>query len=157
MGFTAISELADEFDASLIAAGSRFATFSRELCAFVISEGGKVRYSARSASLRDAKAWVNPGSALPTDSYSARLRTGERPSGAEEAEPSQWFEDWERDGALFEDSRHLVEWDQTLTLLWFDNEDLPPPAVERGRLEEQTNGLRELDGILPWPGRSRRK
>ncbi|MFM9625906.1 ImmA/IrrE family metallo-endopeptidase, partial [Streptomyces turgidiscabies] len=48
MGFSAISDLADEFDASLIATGSRFATFSRDLCAFVLSEGGKVRYSARS-------------------------------------------------------------------------------------------------------------
>lgn len=43
MSFAAISELSDEFDASLISTGSRFATFSREPCAFVLSEGGKVR------------------------------------------------------------------------------------------------------------------
>ncbi|WP_271609436.1 hypothetical protein [Bradyrhizobium sp. CCBAU 21359] len=48
-GLAAIGELADEFDASLLSTGSRFTTFSRELCALVVSEGGKIRYSARSA------------------------------------------------------------------------------------------------------------
>ncbi len=157
LGLDSISTLANEFDASLISTGSRFATFSRELCAFVLSEGGKVRYSARSAPLRDAKAWIKPGSSLPTDSYSARVRAGERPTGVEEAEPDQWFKDWERDGSMYEDVRHVDQWDQTLTLLWFDDENLPPPRTERKRWEEETYGLRELDGNLPWPGRSRRR
>jgi len=155
MSLDAISSLADEFDASLISTGSRFATFSGELCAFVLSEGGKVRYSARSGKLREAKGWIKPGSTLPTDSYSARIRNGENVSGSEEAEPEQWFENWDRDGLLYEDARHLGQWDQTL--LWFDAEDLPPPAAERKRQEENTYGLRELDGILPWPGRRKRK
>lgn len=157
MGMAAISELAEEFDASLVSTGSRFATFSRELCAFVISEGGKVRYSARSASLRNARAWVKPGLSLPTDSLSARIRGGAVPCGPEEAEPDEWFDDWDRDGSLYEDVRHLAQWDQTLTLLWFDDEDLPPPPAERKRWEEETQGLRELDGVLPWPGRSKRR
>ena len=55
-------------NASLMSTGSRFATFSRELCAFVLSEGGKVRYSSRSTSLRDAKAWIRSGSDLSKDS-----------------------------------------------------------------------------------------
>jgi Zn-dependent peptidase ImmA (M78 family) len=38
MGFAAINMLASEFDASLISTGSRFATFSREPCVFVLSE-----------------------------------------------------------------------------------------------------------------------
>ncbi len=157
LGFAAIGELADEFDASLMSTGSRFATFSRELCAFVLSEGGKVRYSSRSTSLRDAKAWIRSGSDLSKDSYSARVRSGEAPSGPEEADPDQWFEDWDRDGSLYEDVRHLGQWDQTLTLLWFDDEDLPPPQAERARWEENTYGLRELDGNLPWPGKSKRR
>ena len=157
MGFAAIRSLADEFEASLISTGSRYATFSRELCAFVVSEGGKVRYSARSARLREAKGWIRPGSPLPSKSYSARLRAGERLSGAEEAEPDRWFEDWERDGALFENSWHLGQWDQTLTLLWFDAEELAPQAFESKRRDEEIYGLRELDGVLPWPGRKKRK
>ncbi len=155
--FDVISKLADECDASLIATGSRFATFSRDLCAFVLSEGGVVRYSARSASLREAGAWIRPGTDLPSDSFSARVRAGSAPRGAEEADPDQWFEGWTRDGLLYEDVRHVNRWDQTLTFLWFDNEDLPSPRAERARWEDGTHGLRELDGHLPWPGRSKRR
>jgi hypothetical protein len=157
MGLAAIGDLADEFDASLLSTGSRFATFSRELCAFVVSEGGKIRYSARSARLRQAKGWIRPGMPLPADSYSVRVRAGESLSGPEEAEPDAWFEDWERDGLLIEDTRHLGQWDQTLTLLWFDDEELVPPAPERKQWDEDAYRLRELDGVLPWPGRSKRK
>jgi Zn-dependent peptidase ImmA (M78 family) len=157
MGFDSISTLADEFDASLISTGSRFATFSSEVCAFVLSEGGSVRYSARSSKLRDAKAWIRPGSALPADSYSARLRAGAARSGPEDAEPDEWFENWDRDGALREDALHIGQWDQTLTLLWFEDEDLPPPGIDRKQWEEETQGLSELDGVLPWPGRKKRR
>lgn len=158
MGLASIGALADEFDASLIATGSRFATFSRELCAFVLSEGGKVRYSARSAGLRGAKAWIKPGLVLPIDSYSARVRAGAPPSKAEEAEPEQWFEGSQTvEGSLYEDARHLGHWDQTLTLLWVDDEGIPLIGPERQRENEKTYGLRELDGVLPWPGRRRRK
>lgn len=157
MNLAAVSDLAEEFDASLISTGSRFATFSRELCGFVLSEGGKVRYSARSTSLRDAKAWVRIGMDLPRNSYSSRVRAGGALTGPEEAEPDEWFDDWERDGALYEDVRHMGSWDQTLTLLWFEDEDLPPPRAERKHWDEETYGLRELDGELPWPGKSKRR
>ncbi|NKM44303.1 ImmA/IrrE family metallo-endopeptidase [Rhizobium leguminosarum bv. viciae] len=157
MGMAAVGTLADDFDASLLATGSRFATFSKNLCAFVVAEGGKVRYSARSASLRQARGWIRPGSLLPEGSYSARARAGEKSSGPEEAEGDEWFEDWDRDGGLFEDVLHVDQWDQTLTLLWYEEDDAPPPRQERKEWEEQTYGLRELDGNLPWPGRRRRR
>ena len=157
MGMAAVSTLADGFDASLLATGSRFATFSKNLCAFVVSEGGKIRYSTHSANLRQAKGWVRPGSLLPEGSYSARARAGEKPQGPEEAEADEWFEDWGRDGGLFEDVLHFAQWDQTLTLLWFEEDDAPPPRLDRTQREEQAYGLRELDGNLPWPsGRKRR-
>ncbi|MGO4511093.1 ImmA/IrrE family metallo-endopeptidase [Bradyrhizobium sp. 2TAF36] len=157
MGLSAIGALADEFDASLQSTGSRFATFSRELCAFLVSEGGKISYSARSPRLREAKGWIRRGMPVPADSYSARVRAGEGLSSPEEAEPDQWFEDWQRDGVLIEDTLHLGQWDQTLTLLWFDDDELAPPAPERKQWDEDSFRLRELDGVLPWPGRSKRK
>lgn len=157
MGMAAVGTLADDFDASLLATGSRFATFSKNLCAFVVSEGGKVRYSARSASLRQVRGWIRPGSFLPEGSYSARARLGEKSSAPEEAEADEWFEDWDRGGDLFEDVLHLNQWDQTLTLLWFDEDDVPPPRFAHEQQEEQNNGLRELDGNLPWPGRRKRR
>ncbi len=157
IGLASIVSLADEFDSSFVSTGSRFATFSPQMCAFVLSEGGKIRYSARSTQLRDATAWIRPGTPLPTSSYSARLRAGGTASGPEEAEPVEWFEGWDGDGSLTEDALHIAQWDQTLTLLWFDDEELPPRGTDRKRWEEETHGLRELDGILPWPGRKKRK
>lgn len=157
MGIAAISGLADEFDASLVSTGSRFATFSRDLCGFVLSENGRVRYSARSANLRNAGAWVKPGSQLPANTYSARVRAGERPTGPEEAEPDEWFEDWDRDGSFYEDAIHLDAWDQTLTLLWFEDEDVPVQRHDHKQWEEKTYGLRELDGELSWPGKKKRR
>lgn len=157
MGMAAVGTLADDFDASLLATGSRFATFSEKLCAFVVSEGGKVRYSARSTSLRQAKGWISPGSLLPKDCYSARARAGEKASGPEEAGSDAWLENWDRDGVFFEDALHLDAWDQTLTLLWFEAGDAPPLRQERKHWEEETYGLAELDGTLPWPGRRKRR
>ncbi len=57
---------------------------------------------------------------------------------------NQWFEDWQRGGVLIEDTRHLGQWDQTLTLLWFDDEQLAPPAPERKQWDEDTYRLRSL-------------
>ena len=62
-----------------------------------------------------------------------------------------------RDGVLIEDTLHLGQWDQTLTLLWFDDEELASPAPERKQWDEDSYRLRELDGVLPWPARSKRK
>lgn len=157
LGLSAIDALADVFESSTMATGSRFAAFSGNLCAFVLSEQGKVRYCSRSPSLRDAKAWITPGSALPEGSLSKRLRAGAGESGPIEIEADVWFSDWDREGALYEDARHLSQWDQTLALLWFDDDDLPPPRQGRDRWEEETFGLRELDGELPWPGRRKRR
>ncbi|MBY5904740.1 ImmA/IrrE family metallo-endopeptidase [Rhizobium leguminosarum] len=157
IGMAAVSTLADDFGASLLATGSRFATFSKNLCAFVVSEGGKVRYSARSANLRQAKGWIRPGSLLSEGCYSARARAGEKSSGPQEAEADEWFEDLDRDGGLFEDVLHVDQWDQTLTLLWYEEDDAPPRRLERKQWEEEAYGLRELDGNLPWPGSRKRR
>lgn len=157
IGLAQIDALAEEFDASTVSTGSRFATFTRELCAFVLSEEGFIRYAVRSASLRQAKAWIRPGCPVPKGTYTARIRAGGASTAREEVEPELWFEDWEGEGTLYEDARHLGQWDQTLTLLWFDADGISPPPVERKSWEGDTCSLRELDGNLPWPGRRSRR
>lgn len=153
----AVDNLATTFEASIVATGSRFASMARALCAFVLSEQGKVRYSSRSSALRDARGWIAPRMQLPMGSLSQRLRAGEAARGPEAVEPDIWFEDWERDGSLLEDARHLPQWDQTIALLWFEDDDAPPKRSERQKREEEEYGLAELDGILPWPGKKRRR
>jgi Zn-dependent peptidase ImmA (M78 family) len=156
IGFAAVAELAKKFEASLTATGSRFATLCRAPCAFVLSEQGKVRYSARSAALRDAKAWISPGSLLPDESSAARLRAGIDCDGPEEIAADLWFNDWERGGVLLEEARYFNPWDQTLSLIWFEDEEVPSPP-RTVKEEEEEVGLRELDGTLPWPGKKRRR
>jgi len=153
----AVDRLAGQFKASTLATGSRFAAFAVGPCAFVLSEQGKIRYSSRSKALREARLWIPPHMELPQGSLARRLRNGERAGGPENVEPDLWFEDYDRCGVLYEDARHLAHWDQTIALLWFEEEEAPPPRADRRRYEEETFGLAELDGTLPWPGKRRRR
>ena len=157
VGFRAVETLADLFEASLAATASRFATVTSTPCAYVLSEGGKIRYSARSKSLREAKAWVPLGVGLPEGSMAARLRSGQGCEGPQEIAADLWFDDWRRGGELLEDSRYHLTWDQGLSLIWFEDEDMPAQTNTEHRLTYENDGLAELDGILPWPGRGRRR
>jgi hypothetical protein len=60
---------------------------------------------------------------------------------------------------ISEEVRLLKSWNQALTLLWpedGDLEDLGRRESHRDRDDEEA-GLKELDGNLPWPGRSKRR
>jgi hypothetical protein len=58
----------------------------------------------------------------------------------------------------------MPQWDQTMTLLWFESEDVPPlrrrasddrfePVGREPREDEEEFGLQELDGQLRWPSK----
>ena len=69
-----------------------------------------------------------------------------------------WFQDWEKGLDMWEMGRHYQSSDTTVSLLWFDSEDLPEKEVDRfGVSVEDEGGLAELTGQLPWPGKSRRR
>lgn len=157
ISLAAVDGLAGDFVASTMATGSRFATFANAPCAFVLSEQGKVRYTSRSKMLREANAWVQPRLALPKGSVAERLRGGGACDGPEEIPADIWFSNWDCGGTLLEDARHLRQWDQTFALIWFEDEEVPVPDQDRRRREEEEFGLAELDGILPWPGKKRRR
>jgi len=157
IGFEAVKSLAHLFEASLAATASRFATMASVPCACILSEGGKIRYSARSKSLREAGAWVPVGVALPEQSIAAHLRAGRNTEGPQEIAADLWFNDWQRGGELLEDSQYHSPWDQGLSLIWFEDEEVPAQINTERRLTYETDGLAELDGVLPWPGRSRRR
>ena len=157
ISLVAVDKLAKRYKASNMATGSRFATLSRTPCAFVLSEKGIVRYASRSTALREANAWIPPRMALPKGSVAERVRAGGMYDGPEEIDADIWFSDWDRGGVLLEDARHLRSWDQTVALLWFEDEEVPLPKMDRREREEEEFGLAELDGILPWPGKKRRR
>ncbi|HEY0702959.1 MAG TPA: ImmA/IrrE family metallo-endopeptidase [Candidatus Acidoferrales bacterium] len=159
-----IDDLAERFQASVTATGSRYAAVVTEPLAFVLSEEGKVRYASRSAPLKDAYAWIAPRLNLPDGCFSKKVRSGASCDGPEEVDADIWFSDWERGGTLMEEARHLSPWDQTITLLWFKDGKIPPQKRrdEQGEIrqeeEDENEGLlKELDGNLRWPGKRRRK
>lgn len=157
IGFDAIDELAEKYDASITATGSRFTVASELPCVFVISQAGKVKYAERSKSLREARAWISPGTVLPIGSLSARCRRGETVRGADEIPADVWFADWSRSGQLLEEVRHLSAYDQTLTLLWFEDEEVPRNTTSDQSDDEEDGLLRPLDGKLSFPGKRRRR
>jgi Zn-dependent peptidase ImmA (M78 family) len=154
-----IQDMADMFGASFPAAASRFACLSDIPCAFVTMERGAVRYASRSASLRQSGAWVSPRSSIPVGSVAHRLRTmGNNATETDEVSQDVWFDSWPKGLDLCELSRHYARTDTTVSLLWFDTDDLPEVEVSRFGLHgEDDGGLSELTGQLPWPGRSKRR
>jgi hypothetical protein len=159
ISLAAVGRLAKDFVASPTATGSRFAALVGAPCAFLLSEQGRARsatHRGRNPCARRTPGFI-PRLPLPKGSICERLRAGGTCDGREETEADIWFENWERGGVLLEDARHLAQWDQTLALIWFEDDEVPPLKQDRQRREEDESGLAELDGVLPWPGRKRRK
>lgn len=164
IGLAAIDDLAECFQASVTATGSRYGAVIDTPLAFVLSEKGKVRYASRSNALKDACGWIPPRLDLPDGSFSKRIRAGAECDSPTHIDADIWFSDWERGGTLLEEARHLPQWDQTITLLWFEDGEVPPQKFrdDRGEIVEQEEndddgGLKELDGILRLPGKRRRR
>jgi Zn-dependent peptidase ImmA (M78 family) len=162
-GLSSIDDLAGRFQASVTATCSRYAAVVSTPVAFVLSEQGKVRYASRSKLLREARAWISPQLDLPTASLSKKVREGTSGESQDAVDADIWFNEWERGGTLLEEVRHLAQWDQTLTLLWFEDGEVPGRKVrdERGELREEEENeddalLKELDGQLRWPTKRRR-
>ena len=89
---------------------------------------------------------------VPPKTLSASVRTGSMETGPDEMAADVWFSDWRRSGVVLEEARYLKSWDQTLTLLWFEDEEVPPLPRDASDKTDEEPLLRELDGILPWPG-----
>lgn len=150
-----IELLAGQFKTSFPATASRYATLIDIPCAFVTMERGHVRYAARSTALRKIRAWISPRTTLPVGSVAYRLRSeGKSLIATQEVAQDIWFEDWEKGLDLWEMSRHYANFDTTISLLWFPEEDLPEIEIDRfGRRIIEDDGLAELTGELPWPKR----
>ncbi|MNT77734.1 hypothetical protein D3C72_2168790 [compost metagenome] len=96
---------------------------------------------------------------IPAGSVAHRVRSsGNSTTDTGEVSQDVWFDNWEKGLDLWELSRHYARTDTTISLLWFDGEDLPEIEVNRfGVRVEDDGGLPELTGELPWPGRSKRR
>jgi hypothetical protein len=159
-----VEELASRFQASVTCTGSHFASVVSSPCAFVLSRGGRVRHAARSKPLEDSFAQIPFGAGVPRNSISERVRSGD-PLGSGEIDADEWFHGWDRGGRLIEEARHLPEWNQTITLLRFADDQIPTAKVSKPQRwtedeprarDEDDELLPELDGQLRWPRSKRR-
>lgn len=156
IGFESVEQLAAAYQASWTCTGSRYAVVNTVPCAFVLSQAGVVRYVSSSQSMQERKCWIKTGMALPKGSVAQKVRSGDIVDGPIEVDAGLWIDDPRRgDDYVLEEARFLPEWDQVLSLLWFEE------GAENGGSvfdEEEDEGLlEELDGILPWPSKRRRR
>lgn len=154
-----VKELANRYKASVTSTGSRFAVNSSIPCAFVLIEHGKVRYVSMSKHLRELKGWIEFSVPVPKGSVAERISTSA--SAAQdyyELPTSTWFVNGVKGfDVLAEESMLLREWDQCLSLIWFDDDLRPAWQAGVHQDDDDEPLLEELDGILPWPSRSKRK
>ncbi len=154
----AVKSLAAEYKASLTTTGSRFAANTIEPCAFVLSEDGWIRYVSRSKYLRELKGWIEFNIPVPEGSVAHRLmRGGAKIEDHDEISTDVWFgEGFQNRQLVSEEAIVLQEWNQCLSLIWFD--ESRKPTCERWDEDEDNESLlKELDGTLPWPSKSRRR
>ena len=154
----AVKSLAEEYKASLTTTGSRFALNAKDPCAFVLSEDGRIRYVSRSKYLNELKGWINFNTPVPQGSVAQRLFQGSpKIEDYDELPTDVWFDGDIRNRPLVaEEAILLQEWNQCLSLIWFD-ETLKPIRERWGEDEDVEPLLKELDGTLPWPSKSRRR
>lgn len=155
-----VKELANRYKVSVTATGSRFAVNCNIPCAFVLMEDGKIRYASMSKFLRERKGWIDFGVPIPKGSVAERITYGTSTiQDYDELPVDIWFTNGVKGFELLtEESMLLREWDQCLSLIWFDD-DLRPAGESWDHHYEDDDEplLEELDGILPWPSKSRRK
>ncbi len=159
ISMAAVKELAEKYKASITTTGSRFALSANEPCAFVLSEDSYVRYVSRSKFLNEMKGWIDFNIPIPKESVAHRLMQGSSKTEDYDTLPSDvWFNDGIRNRpVLAEEAILLREWNQCLSLIWFD-ESLTPrnDRYNQDEDEEEEPLLKELDGELHWPSKNRR-
>lgn len=148
-----IEQFSNTFQASRPCVASRFAQASQEMLAYVLSEYGVIRYVASSQSLRERQVWIGIGSKIPSVSAAALSRRNQ----TKVAEASLDGTDWSSSdsAARFycdEEAISLHAWDQTLSLLTFEQKRKANPTTYNERSEDREL-LPELTGQLPWPKR----
>lgn len=158
ISMAAVRELSEKYKASVTTTGSRFAVSANEPCAFVLSEDGHTRYVSRSKFLNEIKGWIDFNMPLPQGSVAHRLvQNGSKTEDYDELASDVWFSGGIKNRpVLAEEAILLREWNQCLSLIWFDD-SLKPLNERRDEEDDNEPLLKELDGTLPWPSKSKRR
>jgi|HigsolmetaAR201D_1030396.scaffolds.fasta_scaffold03329_1 Predicted Zn peptidase len=159
--FQSVQQLAERYEASLTATGSRYATYSDEPCAWILADDQRIRFVASSASLRNARFFVRIGIEIPKRSVLGRLARGDstvRPLVAEAVAAYVWVDNPLRGISEFEETAVLQpSLNQGLALLVAEPIEDERQARDFDWENEEEDGLlREIDGHLKFPSHRRR-
>lgn len=148
-----IGSLAEVFGASFPATASRYASLVSFPCAYVTMDREVVRYAGPNAAFRRKGIRIAIKCPIPPGSLAKRLRTGRQSATAiEQVAQDIWLDNCDAGYDLWELSRHYEKFDQTISLLWCSEEELPRGEVDRfnRRVDDEDGGLEELTGVLRW-------
>ena len=159
LSFDSVREMATRYRASIASTGSRLATYSAEPCAFMLIEEGVIRYASLSKGLREKGGYIEFGVPVPPKSVAARLIRDPSSTDVYDEIPADiWFNKPLRNYELVcEEAMASREFDQCWALVWLDDGLRRASTGNRDTEDDDDPLLTELDGILPWPGKSRRR
>lgn len=126
-GLPTIQALAETCKTSLTATAIRYAKFTDDPVAVIVSTGDRIDYCIMSDTIRDLKGltWIKKGDQVPDDTATAEFNDDpDNVIGAETAEGSSYLDDW-FDGApqveMNEDVIGLGSYGKTLTVLFAED------------------------------------
>ena len=157
--FELVDQLRAKYVTSFSATASRVAAVTDYPCAFVTMNSSAIRHASRSAALRTLNAWIAPKSPIPGGSVAHQLiQDGQRSGESADISQDLWFQDWPQGYDLTELAKHYLESDETFSLLWFDGDSGPEKPVNTfSSKPEDDDGLKELDGVLQFSKRTKRR
>jgi hypothetical protein len=107
--------------------------------------------------MRERGCWINVGMPLPAGSAAQKVCAGHITNDPVAVEMDRWVENPRRgDAFLLEEARLLAEWDQVISLLWIEERHGGSSHDASDDMDDD-GGIEELDGILPWPSKKRRR
>jgi Zn-dependent peptidase ImmA (M78 family) len=159
--FATIQELAELYNSSLAATGSRFAAYSTAACCWVLSDDKRVRYASCSPTLRSVGFFLRSGVEIPKTSVLGRLWAGSadvQPSVPRLVSAETW---------IHNDCESVDEFSETAAISAQTNQGVALLVAElaaidikdrHSKLEEEEDVLLpELDGQLRFPRKRRRR
>lgn len=152
MEFTAstIATLSHRFEASKPCVASRFAGASSNPLAYVVAEDGAIKYHVCSGSLRNAQIWVIKNVPLPRSSAAARAIASNQEFAVGDSDGLDWSNsDAAGRFSVHEEVINMPQWQQSLSLLTFE-EDMPASRRDERGSAEDDELLPELTGYLSW-------
>lgn len=158
--FELIERLRTLYVTSFAATASRVAAVTDYPCAFVTMNSNIIRHASRSVALRTLNAWIVPKSPIPKGSVAHQLvKNGQRSGESSGISQDVWFQDWPQGYDLIELAKHYFEYDETFALLWFENDSGPEKSVNTFSHvpQDDDGGLKELDGVLHFLERKKRR